>query len=125
MTPLQGLDILVVEDRYVIATELARVLRELGAGVVGPLARLPADTCLAGRSIDVALMDVELGCGTSFPLIDALAERGVPVALITGYAPGVLPWPYRGLPHLDKPVERDKLTQAVLRLAGRTAGMGA
>ena len=125
MKPLKDLDILVVEDQYFVATELSRILRDLGAGVIGPLAGIPLDTSLANRSIDIALVDVELACGTSFPLIDEMSSRGVPVALITGYGPEVLPRPYRDLPHLDKPVERDKLTAAVLRMAGRTGGMAA
>ena len=122
-TPLIGLDILVAEDHYVVAAELASLLRKLGAAVVGPVARLPLEPCLASESIDMALLDVELCGGTSFPLADELAERGVPVALITGYAPDALPSAYRDLPRLDKPVERDKLTAAILRLTARTEGL--
>ncbi len=123
--PLEGLDILVVEDHYFVAIELASVLRSLGANVVGPMAQLPLDGELAGERIDVALLDVGLQYGTSFSLIDEMADRGVPVALITGYGPRSLPLHYRALPRLEKPVECDKLRATVMRLAGRPQGVAA
>ena len=123
--PLKGLNILVVEDQYFVARELTRVLSQLGAAVVGPAARLPLEKTIASKPVDVALLDVQLGCGMSFPLVDEMARRGIPVALITGYGPGVLPSPYRDLLRLDKPVERDKLTAAVLELVDRTEGVAA
>ena len=123
--PLHGLDILVVEEHYFVATELTSVLRELGADVVGPVARLPLDEKFADRQVDVALLDVELGDGPSYGLIDEMAGRGVPVALITGHGSNVLPAAYRDIPRLDKPFERDKLKSAVLLLAGRTEGVAA
>ena len=123
--PLEGLEILVVENQYLIATELARVLTRFGAAVVGPVARLPLDSRVASRPIDVALLDVHLSQGTSLPLADEMARRGVPVAFITGYGPDVLPKPYRHLLRLDKPVVPDQLRAAVMQLTGRGQGVAA
>ncbi len=125
LLPLKGLDILVVEDHYFIATELSGVLQGLGAAVIGPVSRLPLDRSIACRRIDVALLDVQLTVGTSLSLADELACRGIPVAFITGYGSDVLPLPYRDLLRLDKPVDRDQLAIAVLRLAGRMQGVAA
>ena len=123
--PLCGLDILVVEDHYFVATELSRVLRELGADVIGPVAGMPLDGLIAHRELDAALLDVKILGGTCFPLIDEMASRGVPVALVTGYGPDILPLRYRDLLRLDKPVERNNLTAAVLQLVGRPQGVPA
>ena len=123
--PLQGLNILVVEDHYFIATELTRLLRELGADVIGPVAKLPLDGSIACRALDLALLDVQIRGGTCFPLVDEMVGRGVPVALITGFERDVLPSRYRDLLRLDKPIERNKLTAAVLQLAGRPQGVAA
>ena len=121
--PLRGLDILVVEDHYFVATELTRVLRELGADVIGPVSRLPLDGLIASRDLDLALLDVQIVGGTCFPLVDEMTSRGIPVALVTGYGADSLPPRYRALLRLDKPVERNNLTAAVLQLAGRSQGV--
>ena len=122
---LKGLDILVVEDQYFVAMELCRVLEQLGACVVGPVGRLPLDRFTADHAIDIALLDVAHPGGTSFSLADEMARRGVPVALITGYAAEALPPPYRQLPRVDKPIEPAKLQVAVLQLTGRHQGPAA
>ena len=123
--PLAGLDILVVEDHYFVATELARVLRQLGASVIGPAARLPLDAGVACSPVHLAVLDVQLCEGTSFVLADEMARRGVPVALITGYESDVLPAPYCSLPRLDKPVDRHQLRALLLQLSGRYDGVAA
>ena len=123
--PLRGLDILVVEDHYFVATEMTRLLRDLGAEIIGPVACLPLDAPTRSRSLDLALLDVQIRGGTCFPLVDEMVGRGVPVALVTGYDRDTLPCRYRDLPRLEKPVERADLAAAVLRLVGRTQGVAA
>ena len=118
--PLEGTNVLVVEDDYLIATELCLLLRSLGAGVVGPVASLPPESPVAGKAVDVALLDVKLGSCTSFGLADDMVRRGIPVALITGHAPRMLPPPYRTLRRLDKPIERGELITTILGLTGQT-----
>ena len=122
-SPLEGLAILVAEDHYVVATELTRMLQQLGATVVGPVARLPLDPDLAGTTIHLALLDVELCNGTSFPLADKLALRGIPVALDHRLcARGIA----RALPHPAAPRETGGARQAdrVRAETGRTGCRG-
>ena len=123
--PLANLGILVVEDHYFIATELSRILQQLGATVTGPFSRLPLDRHIDVGTVDVALLGIQLAVGTTFPLADELAQRGIPVAFITGYASDALPIRYRDLPRLDKPVDREELKAAVMRLVGRLQGAAA
>ena len=105
---LQGLKILVVEDDYMIATDIAHELEESGAEVVGPAATIEDALSLIdihGDQLDGASLDVNLRGKRIFPVADALIARHVPIVLSTGYDMGVLPASYRSLPHCEKPVD--------------------
>jgi len=57
---LKGLDILLVEDSWVVGDALKQHLELLGANVAGPAASIAeAESLLAQHSPDVALVDVE------------------------------------------------------------------
>ena len=58
---LNGKRIVVVEDDFVLATDICRTLRELGATVLGP-APTPfyAMHLIGGKKIDAAVLDVRL-----------------------------------------------------------------
>jgi CheY-like chemotaxis protein len=112
---LAGKRVLLVEDHYVIATELAGMLRSLGATVIGPFPELLAAT-QAAADCDVALLDVNLRGVAVFPLATSLIGRGVPIALVTGFEASVLPPPFRDLPRVEKPVEAGPLCATLRRL---------
>ena len=78
--PRSGLRILVVEDEYVIAADMARSLEDLGMTVAGPVASV-ADalgTIEREPAPDAAILDISLGGEKVFTLADTLLERGVP-----------------------------------------------
>jgi DNA-binding response OmpR family regulator len=105
---LQGMKILVVEDDYMIATDLALELEESGAEVVGPAASVKDALELIdihGDQLDCASLDVNVQGQRVFPVVDELIARDVPIVLSTGYDTRVLPMEYRSLPHCEKPVE--------------------
>lgn len=124
--PFAGCRFLVVEDQYMIADELTRMLEQLGAEVLGPFAR--AETALAalemrpGRQPDAALLDINLRGVPVFPAAEALRTRGVPILFLTSYGPAVLPPRLQGLPCLHKPVDPRQLTQALLQILGPRPG---
>jgi CheY-like chemotaxis protein len=98
--------VLVVEDEYMLADALADGLTALGVQVVGPVGGLEEALALAAKSeLDGAILDINLGGETVFPLADALAARGVPYVFATGYGRDSIPEPYRGAPILSKPVD--------------------
>ena len=79
---------LVVEDEALLALELETGLRELGCEVVGPARNLTEAQRLAETEprLAAAVLDVNLGGGELvFTVADALAARGVPYLLATGY----------------------------------------
>jgi len=60
---LEGLRLLVVEDRGLIASKIAQILRRAGCAVVGPVATPGAGFDLArreGDALDAALLDIDL-----------------------------------------------------------------
>ena len=105
--PLQGSRILVVEDEYLIADDLAERLREAGADVIGPAASLPQAMRLAGDagSIDAAALDINLRGVEVFPLADELAGRGVPMLFLTGYGTNHIPERFAQICRCEKPME--------------------
>jgi CheY-like chemotaxis protein len=111
---LQGLRVLVVEDDYVIALDLARALDELGALVVGPIATAMDAVQLLrehGAEVDAAILDVNLGSHTVYPVADALRERAVPFVFSTGYEQWSIPPAYSGVPRCSKPVDPAAVTR--------------
>ena len=77
--PLEGYTILVVEDQLTMAVELERLLRDRGAAsvtIVGTAAR--AKEAMADDLPDVAILDVDLGDGTSIEIANELARLEVP-----------------------------------------------
>jgi CheY-like chemotaxis protein len=58
---LTGKQILVVEDEYLLAQDIAAALRRRGAAVLGPVATIQAAADLIARQrIDAAVLDVNL-----------------------------------------------------------------
>ncbi|MBI0534890.1 response regulator [Roseomonas sp. KE2513] len=119
---LHGRRLLVVEDEYVIAMDMARALEELGAEVVGPAGSV-ADALLLVRNedshLDAAVLDVNLRNERVFPVAEALAARGVPFVFATGYDTSALPRAYAGAPRCEKPVNKTSLARLLAQHLGK------
>jgi CheY-like chemotaxis protein len=104
---LRGRRLLVVEDEYLIAADLALALDDGGAEVVGPAGSVEdALELIAAQSpLDAAVLDINLGNERAYPIADALRERGVPFIFATGYDPWIIPQAYRDVPRCNKPVD--------------------
>jgi CheY-like chemotaxis protein len=85
--PLSGRRVLVIEDEYFLADDIARALRELGARVLGPIGELEEAMSLIDSdvSIDGAVVDINLRSDMVFPLARTLRARKVPFVFTTGY----------------------------------------
>jgi DNA-binding NarL/FixJ family response regulator len=119
---LRGLRILVVEDEFLVAMELETMLRDLGSEVIGPLGRLDEAVAIAREeTLDLAVLDVNIGGQPVTPVADALAARSIPFVFCTGYDGASLPGRHVAAPVLMKPCQAHELKEAVLSsLRGRT-----
>lgn len=114
---LQGLRILVVEDSFLIACSLRRMLTELGCEVVGPVSTVAAavEFVEQGRC-DAAILDINLGVETSVPVATLLAAKGVPFVFVTGYtSPTLTSAEFSGYRRLRKPVSEIVLRSTILQ----------
>lgn len=119
---LAGRRILVVEDEYYIASDIRRALTKCGAAIVGPFGNLDEGLAYAARDpLDAALLDVNLGSASSYPIAEELSRRGVPYLFLTGYDQWSLPLEFRSLPRIGKPFTFSVLLDALERLLLETA----
>ena len=113
---LKGVRILLVEDEYFIAMELAATVAELGVEVVGPVGRLgPARELARTEPLQGAVLDIDLGGQPSFPLAEELMERGVRLIFVTGFDATILPEKFRHVPALTKPVNQAALRRLLVQ----------
>lgn len=99
---LAGRRVLVVEDNFLLAIDLAGMLERAGAEVVGPVMSVEEALAALDPLPDVATLDVQLGEETSFPIADELARHGIPFVFVTG-AGGMIPTAHQSRPLCHKP----------------------
>jgi DNA-binding NtrC family response regulator len=113
---IQGRSILVIEDDYLVAEILVQMLEDAGSTVLGPIGwRDEALTFISRNSatFDTAVLDVNLHGQPSYPIADALIERGIKFIFTTGYGADALATAYRGYPRCEKPFQQQTLFAAL------------
>ena len=101
---LEGKRVLLVEDNGLLSYVLEQTLREAGCVVIGPYGRLHDAMVAANRrTIDVALLDVELRGEIVSPLANQLRERRIPFLLASAYQPVDMPRSLQSAARLRKP----------------------
>jgi len=114
--------ILVVEDDFLVATLLAEILEAGGWQVIGPIGGLAtALDAAASEEFDAAVLDVNLGGQTVYPVAEMLDARRVPFVFVTSYGREALPPLFCGRPHLGKPFAPRDLIGEVARLIAPAA----
>jgi DNA-binding response OmpR family regulator len=109
--------ILVVEDEFLIALDIASALEQGGLTVIGPVASVDeAVQALEREAIDAALLDANLGGQSVSGLADALAARGLPFAFVSGYGREQLPVRHRDAPLVRKPFTGEGLVAVIASL---------
>ena len=112
---LSGSRIMLVEDDTIIALDLEATLHESGCAIVGPLATVAeALAALAENTLDGAVLDVNLGRESGYPIADALADRGVPFVFVTGYGRDILPERHSARAIVTKPFLPEQLLYALM-----------
>jgi DNA-binding NtrC family response regulator len=115
---LKGRHLLIVEDEYIIASDLAQSLEECGAEVIGPAGSVKDALELVertGEHIDGAVLDVNLRNEPVYPVADALVAHGLPFVFTTGYDTVAIPEVYAGVPRCEKPVDIAQLVRLLAK----------
>lgn len=101
---LDGLTIMVVEDDFLAALDLSRLVEQRAGKVAGPVGRLEqAERLARSERLDGAILDVRLNGADSLALADDLIAKEIPVILVTGYDVASLPPRFAETPRLPKP----------------------
>jgi CheY-like chemotaxis protein len=118
---MAGKRILVVEDEFLIALDIAGALEQAGLVVIGPLASVrDALHTLESEKVDGALLDANLGGEPVGRVADALRARKVPFAFVSGYGREQLPQQHQGAPLIAKPFTGKDLLGVVSRFWTRS-----
>lgn len=122
MGHLDGLQIMVVEDDFFIAVDLAETLAREGAEIIGPVGSLAEAMDLATRAPgpDHAVLDVNLRREKICRLAHVLGRRSVPFVFLTGYDRESLAPEFRDAPIPNKPVDIGRLVSVLT--AGHEGG---
>lgn len=104
---MQDVRVLIVEDSYLTARRLARMVEDSGAQVIGPAPSVQAAMqLLDAHGCDAAVLDINLGNETVEPIAERLRALQLPFLFVTGYtAPPFMNEKFKDQPLLSKPVE--------------------
>jgi DNA-binding NtrC family response regulator len=111
---IHGAKVLVVEDEYFLADDLANALRSADAEPIGPVATLNrAKRCLARGGIDAAIIDMNLRGEIAGELADRIAKDRIPCIIVSGYSADAHSARIAALPWLEKPVDARLVIEAL------------
>jgi CheY-like chemotaxis protein len=122
---LSGLRVLIVEDEFIIALDIDRMLESTGiagsrhaGNVRDALAIL--DAAEAGRDkIDIALLDLKLSHESALPVAARLSQLGIPFAFLTGSPDDGDTRAFPDVPVVAKPFDDASLLAGIRRALGR------
>lgn len=104
-TPLEGARVLIVEDEFFLADDLARALRDAGAEPVGPISTIAqAEELVASQRLDAAVLDLNLHGEMASDFVQKLSQSELPCLIVSGYGEDAIPDCVAGMACLEKPV---------------------
>jgi CheY-like chemotaxis protein len=118
---ISGLRIMVVEDEFWVAEDMARVLTEAGVEVIGPIGNVTEaiQRLRETQHIDAAVLDINLLDVNVYPLAEELVDRGVPFIFTTGYDIDTIPVTLRKIPRIEKPAEPARIIRELAAAVSR------
>jgi CheY-like chemotaxis protein len=120
---LSNCRILVVEDEMLILRNIELTLGDLGCSTIFAVATVSqALALLSQHDFDIAIIDVNLAGEKSYPVADALSERGIPFAFSTGCSDHGGRTHFDSRPTLRKPYVRARLEAVLTQLLNDKPG---
>ena len=114
----RDLRIMLLEDQMLIAMDVESTLADRGFTSVSTVNSVAEALKLVNRAPPaIAILDINLGDGTSLPVAEELALRHIPFIFATGYGDGgIIPDRFADVPVIRKPYEAEALLAALNRI---------
>jgi DNA-binding NtrC family response regulator len=116
---MKGCRVLIIEDEYFLADDLAKALRLVGCKVIGPVPELSDAMSIETDSFDLAVIDINLRECLAYPIADELKRLGKPFIFVTGYGAGAIPHRFRDVRRFEKPCDFETISAEISMLCGR------
>ncbi len=110
--------VLLAENEAIIGMMMREFLLEYGVFVVGPCCTLSETLAAAMGEFDCAILDLNLGGETVYPVASMLAKRNIPFAFVTGYGRESIDRQFAVAPIMQKPITRDSLGKYLAEMLG-------
>jgi len=106
--------VLVVEDEALIAMYVETIVEQSGYGVAGVVSNV--DDALAfidDHAVDSAVLDIDLGGRSVYPVAEVLKRRGIPFLYASSSSERSIPPAFRSGPVVQKPFAPSELSRAL------------
>jgi DNA-binding LytR/AlgR family response regulator len=104
-------NILILEDNFLLAEELAYVVKKWLNGTPLLAATVSDALKLISEDIVLAFLDIEVLDGVSYPVAKKLITDKIPLIFVSGIEKETLPEEFKETPFLPKPASDRKLVQ--------------
>jgi CheY-like chemotaxis protein len=113
---LQGARILLVEDDYLVATDLAYLVEEAGASVIGPASKVASARQLIkeAEGLSAAILDIRLDYELTFTIADTLLGMGIPLVFYSAFEGQSVPERFREVRFVSKYAVPSEALRALL-----------
>lgn len=118
--------IMIVEDEYWTAMDLAQEVKKRGATVTGPFSSIAQviEELSGPRRPDAAVVDIRLRTTDVFSVADMLVQKEIPFVFATAHVPRDIPERFAETPHFEKPFASEACVEKVLALAEEHRSQG-
>jgi DNA-binding NtrC family response regulator len=110
---VSGSTILILEDEPIIGLALEDMLADRGASVLFASGIEEAQDLVAAKTINSAILDVNVHGARSYGVAEALAARKIPFVFATGYGDRAHPPEFAAIPTISKPYSFDDIAAAL------------
>jgi CheY-like chemotaxis protein len=115
--PIHSPKVFIVEDETLVAMLIEDMLEDLGYTTSFHASSLDDGVAYARTGdFDVAILDINIIGGTSFPIAAALSHRGIPFTFCSGYGRLGVPAAWMDQHCVAKPFSAEQLDAALRRL---------
>jgi CheY-like chemotaxis protein len=109
--------VLIVEDEWLLASDLQTIFKSLDADVVALVGDIDdAHAQLAAGGFDVCVIDIDLRGHNAFDVADELQRQGIPFVFSTVYSAEEIPARFANVTRFEKPFDPQGLAQYVVQL---------